>query len=130
MATRKYREENKEHIRAYEIEYRKTHKPVERITPERRRINQLKIKYHLTVERYEAILSRQKGVCAICKRLNASGRRLGMDHDHDCCPTNKRSCGKCLRGLLCFVCNTRLEWYLANKRAIDDYLDFPPAQQV
>lgn len=61
-------------------------------------------KYGLTTESYNELLKKQNGVCAICKRPEALKRSLSIDHDHRCCPTHK-SCGKCIRGLLCFRCN-------------------------
>ena len=62
------------------------------------------LRYGLTLEKYEALLSAQGGVCAICKGVNANGYRLSIDHDHACCPGNK-SCGRCVRALLCGSCN-------------------------
>ena len=64
--------------------------------------------YKVTPERYAAILARQGGGCAICGRKPEPGKRLHVDHDHACCPAKKRSCGKCVRGLLCSACNTML----------------------
>jgi hypothetical protein len=66
-------------------------------------------KYGLTARGYKQILDAQGGVCAICERP-PEGRRLAIDHDHDCCPggNNKKNCGKCIRGLLCTPCNTNL----------------------
>lgn len=58
--------------------------------------------YRLTVSEYEAMLEAQGGVCAICKQPPV--RRLCVDHDHSCCP-GKRSCGRCVRKLLCHGCN-------------------------
>jgi recombination endonuclease VII len=61
---------------------------------------------------YEALLAAQEGVCGFCrkpetKRLNGKVVALAVDHDHSCCP-GKRSCGLCVRGLLCHMCNLRI----------------------
>lgn len=63
-------------------------------------------KYGITQEGYEAALARQGGVCAICggKQENTL---FNVDHDHSCCPGTK-TCGKCIRGLLCKRCNAGL----------------------
>jgi hypothetical protein len=60
----------------------------------------------VTLEQYERMLTEQDGRCAICGRVEAysDGRRWCVDHDHSCCPGD-RSCGKCVRGLLCHRCN-------------------------
>lgn len=63
-------------------------------------------KYNLTPAEYKMILKEQGGVCAIC--LSPPGdRRLCVDHDHRCCDFDG-SCGACIRGLLCHVCNRHL----------------------
>lgn len=33
-----------------------------------------------------------------------------VDHDHKCCSGDK-SCGKCVRGILCPGCNTGMHYY-------------------
>lgn len=69
--------------------------------------------YNITVEWYQKQLIQQGGVCAICKRpetrVDSSGRihRLSVDHDHACC-ADQKSCGKCVRGLICSNCNHAL----------------------
>ena len=65
----------------------------------------LRHQYHMSREQYEALLAKQNGGCAICGGQNADHRKLAVDHDHNCCPGEKRSCGKCIRGLLCSRCN-------------------------
>lgn len=68
-------------------------------------------RYGLTLKGYDRILVQQGGVCATCgaepgsKRAN--GKRLSVDHDHTCCPA-KKSCGECVRGLICDSCNIAL----------------------
>lgn len=66
----------------------------------------LKKTYGLTWANYEELLRSQGGCCAICgSPTPGKGRkRFDVDHDHRCCPGGK-SCGKCIRGLLCLGCN-------------------------
>lgn len=64
----------------------------------------------LTPEKYDAMLQAQAGVCAICETPpKGSGKNgLFIDHNHVCCPRDK-GCSKCVRGLLCQMCNHALE---------------------
>lgn len=56
-------------------------------------------------EQYEALLAKQYGLCAICGITEEqNGRAFDLDHDHGCCP-GERTCGLCIRGLLCGRCN-------------------------
>lgn len=65
-------------------------------------------RYGLTLEQYHQMLEDQDYACKICKLDEATYRkRLSIDHDHSCCPGDK-SCGKCVRGLLCSNCNMAL----------------------
>lgn len=64
-------------------------------------------KYRITGEQYESLLETQGGVCAICGSPPESNKMLAVDHDHNCCPGSK-SCGQCIRGLLCLRCNVSL----------------------
>jgi hypothetical protein len=61
-------------------------------------------RYGITVDRYDEMLAEQGGGCAICRRPPGA-TSLHVDHDHKCCPTRKKSCGRCVRGLLCEDCN-------------------------
>jgi hypothetical protein len=67
--------------------------------------------FGMTVEKYEAQSKAQNHECLICGRTasEADPRRkdLCVDHDHSCCPGAK-SCGLCVRGLICSQCNSGL----------------------
>lgn len=61
----------------------------------------------------------QNQVCEICKnpetiKFKGTVRRLSYDHDHET---------GMFRGMLCMVCNTRLEWYIDNREDIEKYLN-------
>jgi hypothetical protein len=61
-----------------------------------RRRRALKRKYGITSADYEALLSAQGGVCAICGLPPKQNKRLHVDHDHSTAQ---------VRGLLCHNCN-------------------------
>jgi hypothetical protein len=69
--------------------------------------------YRLPIGEYDRKLSEQDGKCIMCggadPRTSKDGSPfpLAVDHDHDCCPPRK-SCGNCVRDLLCGPCNRRL----------------------
>jgi Recombination endonuclease VII len=68
-------------------------------------------KYGTTVEWYRDMLIEQLGLCEVCSHLShhhGTIQRLQVDHDHRCCDMKTKSCGRCLRGLLCADCNIRL----------------------
>lgn len=90
---------------------------------ERLRRAQLKHKYAVTPEWYDEQLEKQGGHCAICPSTTSGtkGAFFSVDHDHACCP-GKKSCGDCVRALLCLRCNNNLGWYETNKAAVDAYL--------
>ena len=68
--------------------------------------------YGITVEDHAAMLEAQGGGCAICGTTpEENGRALAIDHDHACCPEQLRSCGKCVRGLLCSACNIAVGYF-------------------
>src|SRR5208283_4897202 len=106
---------------AYQNEIRKPRTPEEKIArsiiERQRRIDDatsiratyLRGRYKTTSEWYEAKLTEQNGGCALCGATSQEGKKyLSVDHDHACCPSGK-SCGKCIRGLLCDRCNKALE---------------------
>lgn len=70
----------------------------------------LKFTYNLTVEQWKEFA---KDGCNVCSATSSSGlveRKLHVDHDHACCPGIK-SCGKCVRGVVCNRCNSAIGVY-------------------
>jgi hypothetical protein len=104
-ASRKYYEEwrdrNRETNRSYHKEWSARYN-----TSQRKFEKRLK-KYNLTVEDYAWMLYHQGFACAVCKSTEpgGNGNEWSIDHDHACCPEQGRSCGRCVRGLLCMSCN-------------------------
>ncbi len=84
-------------------------------------------RFNITEQDYLALVAAQDYGCGICKRpvpsaaTELSVRSFAVDHDHACCP-GKYSCGKCVRGVLCFSCNTKLGFVERFKKEIDMWL--------
>jgi len=72
--------------------------------------------FNISLDRYNEMLAKQGGVCAICSTPPAQ-QMLAVDHDHSCCP-GKTSCGSCVRGLLCSDCNTSLGKFKDSKELL------------
>ncbi|WP_164992282.1 endonuclease domain-containing protein [Streptomyces sp. L2] len=92
--------------------------------------------YNVTKEFLRLLLLRQDGRCAVCREVDRSGRAMDIDHDHACC-AGRRSCGECVRGLVCNRCNVHaLAWYEALRSELrtfdllNAYLTNPPARRL
>lgn len=81
-------------------------------------------KYGITTEEKAALLAAQGNRCPICQK-DMAGAKPSIDHDHDCCPGERRTCGRCIRGILCSPCNQKLGWYQKYAPAIAAYLEAP-----
>lgn len=68
----------------------------------RRNASHLRTCFKMTVEEFERKRAGQNNRCGICDEEFTV--TPSVDHDHECCLGN-RSCGKCVRGLLCKKCN-------------------------
>lgn len=66
--------------------------------------------YGITPDEYIDLRERQGDRCAICGGKCPTGRRLGVDHDHDT---------KAIRGLLCTRCNTLIGLALENQSILE-----------
>lgn len=82
--------------------------------------------YSITDEQYAALLSRQGGVCAVCRLPDGFGRSLSVDHDHLCC-SGARSCGQCVRGLLCNRCNQAMGRFRDSAERLREAADYVEA---
>lgn len=100
-------QQDRERLRQHRAtpEYRERHREEER----QRRIKDpglsrridLKQKYNLTPDQFDAMSLAQHGCCAVCNKPPAGAGRLGLVVDH-CHETGA------VRGLLCIRCNTGL----------------------
>jgi hypothetical protein len=78
----------------------------------------------LTPEKFQEMLEAQGYACAMGREPFADGQRIFIDHDHACCPGDK-TCGKCVRGLLCLTCNIALGYIEAYGELAKVYLRHP-----
>jgi Recombination endonuclease VII len=73
------------------------------------------VKYDLSPAEYDAMLTEQGGVCAICKQPDPEGKALAVDHDHE---TNEN------RGLLCGLCNKAIGLMKDSQELLQRAIDY------
>jgi hypothetical protein len=84
--------------------------------------------YGLAQEDFDRLLAEQGNACAMCFESFQKGQLIHVDHDHRCCKTKNRSCGRCIRGLLCHACNVALGHVERRYALARAYLDNPPGR--
>jgi hypothetical protein len=83
-------------------------------------------RFGITRERFDIMFAKQGNACAICKTTDPGHAYWCVDHDHACCPSSDKTCGKCIRGILCCKCNHgigQLDDDVERIRAAADYLE-------
>jgi len=99
-----------------------------RESPESRKKSNRKYRisrYRLSGAQFQRLLELQDYRCGMCRELFGKGQLIRVDHDHACCPEKNRSCGECVRGLLCHVCNIALGHIERRYAMARAYLDGP-----
>lgn len=75
--------------------------------------------YKISNTQFLEMYNKYAGLCWICKTNTATH----IDHDHSCCPEGK-SCGVCVRGLICNTCNTGLGMFKDNVDFLQGAIDY------
>ena len=102
-----------------------------RESPESRKKSNRKYRiscYGLTQKQFDGLLAAQQRACGMCHEPFEEGQLVHVDHDHACCRKKNRSCGKCIRGLLCHTCNIALGHIERRYAMARAYLDSPPVR--
>ena len=71
------------------------------------RANKRLHRYGLDESAWKALFESQGRACAACGSKTTGSKDWHTDHNHTCCPAG-RSCGNCVRGILCDRCNRAL----------------------
>ena len=115
-----YKKQNKEKTRYRLNKWRKANPDKLKAQNDRSRLRD----YGLTETQYKEFLSKQGGVCAVCKQIEVDNRELSIDHCHKT---------GLVRGLLCNTCN--LAEGLLNSdpnliRALANYVEYHERKNI
>jgi recombination endonuclease VII len=94
------------------------------MTADQRRESWITSNYGMTLDDEKRLLSTQNFQCPACL-APLTRKNIAIDHDHACCP-NAKSCGRCVRAVLCKACNIMIgiaKDNAATLRRAADYID-------
>lgn len=83
-------------------------------------------RFGISRDQFDALFESQGRACAICKSPDPGISFWHTDHDHACCPGSDKTCGNCVRGILCGPCNQGLGRFgddVDRLRSAIDYLE-------
>jgi Recombination endonuclease VII len=109
----KIKARSKDWYHANKSKVRSTHQAWVRNNPEENKAIKLRHHYNISLEQWNEMFRDQGGCCRICHTTDPGTKGWNTDHDHSCCPGSK-SCGKCVRGILCSGCNSGLGHFKDN----------------
>ena len=123
--TREYNARNPEKAKAASRKYMAQRRLIDR---EGLNLQKRLVRYGMTLETLNCMRAAQEYRCFICRvPEDEIPKGFYVDHDHACCSSNSRkTCGKCVRALLCGHCNTAIGYMNddpARLRAAADYLE-------
>lgn len=110
-----------------ECQNKRIHEWIKAQSPEYKRQRTNWQLYRLTPEAYQALLNRQAGVCAVCRKpFSDNPRLIHVDHKHGCDHADKgrACCPACVRGILCNRCNNFAGWIETDYRRLGDLFHY------
>lgn len=81
-------------------------------------------RYGITVQAWQQMYINQGGKCICGQQFNYFTKLPHVDHNHICCPTQFKACGKCVRALLCSQCNMALGLLKDNPERLELLADY------
>lgn len=88
-----------------------------------RRNEHVKYRYKMTSEQLDHMFELQGSMCAICEDGLDRASHWTVDHNHDCCPSEK-SCGLCIRAILCRQCNSGIGLFKDDVERLRKAIDY------
>lgn len=81
-------------------------------------------RFGITRDQFDAVFKAQGSACATCGTDDPGTSYWCVDHDHACCPGSDKTCGKCIRGILCRACNHALGNVRDNPATLRNLIDY------
>lgn len=82
-----------------------------------------KQRFGITLEERDERIKNQDNKCIICNLDFTKINKPCIDHDHHCCSSYK-TCGKCVRDIICHRCNKVLGFVNENIKVLQNIISY------